>query len=157
MQLVSGLVRLRPWLMVGAARVTEDARLLRAQQVGAMLQLHRRKEQSDIVSLFLPHIEDGYPLPGGSLRQGLGFISAQRMVGRSVLIACGAGVSRSVTFAIGALKDAEGLSLAAAYRDIRRLHPSAMPDQVHWDSLRQHYGEGPPFWEVWEQILLDLE
>ncbi len=157
MQLVNGLVRLRPWLMVGAARITEDAALLRAQHVGAMLQLHRYKEQADVVSLFLPHIEDGYPLPEGALRHGLGFISAQRLVGRVVLIACGAGVSRSVTFAIGALKDAEGLSLSAAYRDIRQKHPSAMPDQVHWESLRQYYGEGPPFWEVWEQILLNSD
>ncbi|MDF0643984.1 MAG: dual specificity protein phosphatase family protein [Nitrospira sp.] len=93
-----------------------------------------------IASLYLK-FEDGCPLGGDLLTRGLEFVSRQKQAGRSVLIACGAGQSRSVVFAIAALKQEEGLSIIDAFRTISDQHPEAQPHMVLWESLCKHYGE----------------
>jgi protein-tyrosine phosphatase len=55
------------------------------------------------------------------------YVLAQRAAGKAVLVACGAGISRSTSFAIAALKEAEGLTLLGAAREVRRLHPAGLP------------------------------
>lgn len=132
--------RVRPWLLIGKHRETLDAELLARARVGALLHLAAYVEPSGITTLCLP-IEDGEPLDEGMLRRGVDFVLAQHAAGKEVLVACGAGISRSTTFAIAALKEAEGLSLLAAAREVRRAHPDGLPHVVLWSSLCLHYQE----------------
>jgi hypothetical protein len=98
----------RDWLLVGKLRDTLHTPLLREYGVGAVLQLCREVTQpDDIASLFLPGVEDGEPLPPAKLDAGVAFIRQQRAAGRTVLVACGAGISRSVSFTVAALHEEE--------------------------------------------------
>ncbi len=135
---------IRPWLYVGKYRDTIDANLLLAKKVGAMLQLAEAIQQPGVTSLYLP-VEDGVPLPEKLLRQGVDFVLHEKCQERIVLIACGAGMSRSVTFAIAVLKEAEGLSLLEALRTIKSRHSEALPHPALWESLCHYYQEQAPF------------
>jgi len=75
-----------------------------------MLQLADDVPQAGIVSLYNP-VEDEVPLPADSLKARLAFVREQKLSGHKVLIACGAGISRPVTFTVAALKEEEGLGL----------------------------------------------
>ena len=119
--------------------------------MGAMLQLAERGEQSDIASLYLP-VEDGEPLPALALSGGVGFVRSQKAAGRRVLIACGAGLSRSPTFAMAVLKEEENLDLLEAVRQVRARHPEALPHPVLWESLCRYYGEDIPLTQFLEAL-----
>lgn len=141
------MVRIRPWLCVGKFRATRDARLLAAHGVGAMLQLAEPVEQPGIASRYLP-VEDGEPLPFALLREGVDYMLAARNRGQVVLVACGAGISRSTSFAIAALKEVEGLSLLESLLSIHRVHPDGLPHPALWQSLCDYYEEQVPFFDV---------
>lgn len=134
------MVTIRPWLIIGKYRDTIDNDLLARAHVGALLHLVARIEPPGITTLYLP-IKDGEPLDAATLRRGVDFVLAQRDSGKTVLVACGAGISRSTSFAIAALKEAEGLPLLATARKIRRLHPAGLPHMALWSSLCLHYQE----------------
>ncbi len=134
------MISIRPWLLIGKYRETLDHDLLARAQVGALLHLAAPVEPPGITTLHLP-VEDGEPLEAPVLRQGVEFVLAQRAAGKKVLVACGAGISRSTSFAIAALKEAEDLSLLAAAREVRRLHPDGLPHIALWSSLCLHYQE----------------
>jgi len=134
------VISIRPWLLIGKYRETLDHDLLARAQVGALLHLAAPVEPPGITTLHLP-VEDGEPLEAPVLRQGVEFVLAQRAAGKKVLVACGAGISRSTSFAIAALKEAEDLSLLAAAREVRRLHPDGLPHIALWSSLCLHYQE----------------
>ena len=143
--------QIRPWLYIGRYRETTNSALLHAYGIGAMLQLAEAVKHPNIETLYLP-VEDGEPLPVPLLAQGVGFVREQKALGRNVLIACGAGISRSVTFAIAALHEEEGLSLPDAFRLIRAHHPEAMPHYALWDSLCAYYGEPMKYEELWDTL-----
>src|SRR5689334_12250798 len=98
--------KIRPWLYIGKYRETANIDTLIVYRISAMLQLADKVEQIGIASLYIP-VEDGEPLPADQLRQGVEFVRAQKAAGKTVLVACGAGISRSVTFTIAALKEEE--------------------------------------------------
>jgi hypothetical protein len=129
---------IRPWLYVGKYRETLNRRLLHINGIEAMLQFAERVDQPGIASLYLP-VDDGVPLPEAVLRQGVDFVRKERRRGQRVLIACGAGVSRSVAFAVAVLKEEEGLTLLDAWRIVRRRHPDGMPHPALWKSLCRYY------------------
>jgi predicted protein tyrosine phosphatase len=112
-----------------------------------MLQLAAPVPQPDIESLYIA-VEDGVALPPDKLRQGVAFIRAQKAAERAVLVACGAGISRSVTFGLAALKEEEGLTLLDAYRAIHAVHPDALPHKALWDSLCQYYSENSDYFAL---------
>lgn len=132
--------RIRDWLYIGKYAETTHLHYLLSYRIGAMLQLADRVEQPGIESLYLP-VEDGIPLKSEAISRGVEFIRQQEAGHRVVLSACGAGISRSVAFAIAALKEEENLSLVTALRIVRNAHPEAMPHPALWQSLSQYYGE----------------
>ena len=136
-------------LYVGRYRDTVNLTLLRAHNIDAMLQLANRVEQPGIEVLYLD-VEDGEPLPTEKLRQGVSFVRDQLAAGRRVLIACGAGISRSVTFTIAVLHEEEGISLLDAYHDIHSIHPDALPHYKLWYSLCEYYDENVPIERLWD-------
>jgi protein-tyrosine phosphatase len=68
-------------------------------------------------------------------------VRGAREHGHTVLVACGAGTSRSVAFAAAALKDAEGMGVLDAVRAVRARHPDARPHFKLLASLCAYFGE----------------
>lgn len=128
-------------------RQTINLSLLQRHNIGAMLQLAELVEQPGIDSLYLP-VEDGEPLPLDLLRQGVDFIKTHYESGHRVLVACGASISRSATFAVAALKEIEPLGLLEALRTVKQAHPQAMPHMALWESLCAYYQEDVSFWDT---------
>jgi len=138
-------------LYVGRYRDTVNLTLLRAHNIDAMLQLAERIEQPGIEVLYLD-VEDGEPLPAEKLCQGVSFVQDHLAAGRRVLIACGAGLSRSVAFAIAVLHEKEGISLLDAFNSIHSIHPDALPHYELWHSLCECYHENVPFERLWDAL-----
>jgi protein-tyrosine phosphatase len=82
------------------------------------------------------------------LAQGVEFVMAQKKAGQTVLVACGAGISRSATFAVAALKEIEGLSLREAIHTVKQAHPDSLPHYKLWQSLCDYYNEAVPWIEI---------
>ena len=135
---------IRPWLHIGKYRDTLNQSLLTSYRIGAMLQLAEHVQHPQITTLYLP-VEDGVPLASDLLQQGVAFVHTAYQQGHAVLIACGAGISRSATFAIAALKEVEGLSLLEATKAVKYHHPDAMPHPALWESLCTYYHESVPY------------
>ena len=134
---------IRPWLFIGKYRDTRNDSLLDGFGVGAMLQLAEHVPHPRIATLYL-EVEDGVPLRPALLLQGMTFVHEARRADQRILIACGAGISRSAAFAAAALKELEQVSLSEALRMVRSCHPEALPHPAIWKSLRSYYGESGP-------------
>jgi hypothetical protein len=134
------MIQIRPWLFVGRYQDTRYLSWLTAKNIGAMLQLAEQVDQPGISVLYLP-VDDGRPILEEHLRKGLIFVQIQKQLGKNVLIACGAGQSRSVAFATAALKQEEGIGLLDALKVIRECHPEALPHPELWESLCLYFGE----------------
>jgi len=137
----------RSWLIIGGYRDTKNPDLIKAYGIKAILQLAAPVEHPNVDLLYLP-VNDGHPLPFDAIREGVAFVRAHKAQGHTVLVACGAGVSRSAAFTTAALKEEEGLSLLDAYREVKARHSSALPHPEIWESLMAYYDEGPPFLEL---------
>jgi protein-tyrosine phosphatase len=144
--------QIRPWLYIGRYRDTTNEETARALGIGAMLQLAEAVEHADIATLFLP-VHDGEYLPIPLLEQGVAFVRAQKAQGCHVMIACSAGISRSVTFTIAVLHEEEGLSLPAAFRSIHVSHKEARPHFALWNSICQYYGERLKYVDLMDDTL----
>jgi hypothetical protein len=138
---------IRPWLYIGKYRETLDYQYLTANNITAMLLLAELVEHLGITSLYLA-VEDGEPLPSELLAKGVEFVKAQKEAGQTVLVACAAGISRSVTFAVAALKEVEGLSLREAIHIVQQAHPDSLPHYKLWQSLCDYYNEAVPWIEI---------
>ena len=132
--------KIRPWLYISKYSETRAHLMLKARGISAMLQLAELVEHPGIESCYLA-VEDGLPLPDKILKQGTDFVIAQKEQGGTILIACGAGISRSAAFAIAALKETEGLTLLDAFHEVRQARPESLPHMALWASLCQYYGE----------------
>ncbi len=142
---------IRPWLYVGKYRDTLEPGWLEIHQINAMLQLAEEVKQPGIASLYLP-VEDGEPLPFDLLRQGIDFVMDEKHRGHTILIACGAGQSRSVVFAIAVLKETENLPLLTAWQEVKQRHPDALPHMALWESLCHYYAEPIPFLRILDSL-----
>ncbi len=109
-----------------------------------MLQLAESIQHPGISSLYIP-VEDGESLSFDKLRKGVEFVRLSKARDQNVLIACGAGISRGVSFAIAALKEEENLSLLYAFREIQAEHSQATPHLELWQSLCDYYDENVPY------------
>ncbi len=141
----------RPWLYIGKYPDTLDLSTLKQHGIKAVLQLAEAVAQPTIVTLYLP-VEDGISLSADYLQQGVAFVLAHKSMGQPVLIACGAGVSRSAAFAVAALKEAENLSLMKAMLALREAHPEALPHSALWDSLCAYYKEPVPWLDMFNAV-----
>lgn len=134
------MYRIRPWLYIGKVRETGEQATMNAYNVGAILQLAYPAQHPGIESLYI-NVDDGIPLPGGTLQQGTAFAHTQKTANRTLVIGCGAGISRSVTFTMAVLHEEEGISLLDAYEQIVNIHPDAMPHYELLKSLGAYYND----------------
>jgi len=139
--------QIRPWLFIGAYRDTLNLAYLRWKSIDAMLQLAEKVEQPNIISLYLP-VQDLAPMSSDHIGKGIDFIREHKSLCNKVLVACGAGMNRSSAFCAAVLKEEESLSLFDAFREVKRLHPEAMPHQPVWESLCSYYKEPTPYLEI---------
>jgi hypothetical protein len=95
-------------------------------------------EHPSITSRYLP-VEDGEPLPVEFLEEGIAFIKDQKERGHNILVACGAGISRSAAFSIAALHEIEGMDLLHAFQLVKAVREIALPHPAIWDSLCAYY------------------
>lgn len=146
---------IRPWLYVGNFRETRDYNLLDRTHIGAILQLAESVQHPGIASLYIA-IEDGESLSSDNLKRGVEFVRLEKAKGKNVLIACGAGISRGVSFAIACIKEEENLSLLDAFRQIQAQHPQAMPHLELWQSLCDYYHEDVPYKNILKLILQQI-
>ena len=146
--------RIRDWLYVSSYAPATLPDVIKENKIQGMLQLYRPIKTKGVDTKFIG-LQDGIPIREEQLREGIDFIHQQRKKNHRMLSTCGAGVSRSVSFAVVALKEVEGMSLAQAYKNIHKLHPKAMPDHIHWKSIADYYGENNNFWELWGEINFD--
>ncbi len=143
---------IRPWLAIGKYRDTIMCDHLRTHGIESMLLLAEDVQHDGIISMYLP-VEDGEPLPPELLASGVRFVKDQHAAGETVLVACGAGISRSAAYVIAVLKEVEGLSLAEAYHDLSDRHPQALPHPAIWSSLCDYYADEPTFDEFWPLLV----
>jgi protein-tyrosine phosphatase len=141
---------IRDWLYIGKYSETVNLSFLKPYGIGAMLHLAAPVQHPGIELLYLA-VDDAVPLAPATLKEGVGFIREQKALGKVVLVACGAGISRSSTFALAALKEEENLDLATAYRAILTHHPDALPHASLWESLSAYYSETLDHQQVWLQ------
>jgi hypothetical protein len=110
--------QIRPYLYIGDYLNTLDSDLLNSAHIGAMLQFALHVPYFGIETLYL-NVDDGVPLPEATLERGVSFARAQvarlQLEGKALLIACSAGISRSVMFGMALLHELEGISLTDAY------------------------------------------
>jgi hypothetical protein len=144
------MYRVRPWLYIGKYAETKDKTLLDGYGIGAMLQLADHVPQPGIASLYLA-VEDGQPISVEHLRRGIIFLREYKADGQNLLVACGAGISRSTSFALAVLKEEENLSLLDAYRTVLKVHPAALPHYALWDSLCAYYNEQIPYIQMLDE------
>ncbi len=150
------MYKIRDWLYISDYASAKSQKIVDEAGIQAMLQLFQPIEVEGVVTKFIS-IGDGLPLTQAQIETAINFISEQHDKQHCLLSTCGAGLSRSVTFAIIALKEIEGLSLADAYRAIFEHHPKAMPDHIHWQAVADYYGEVDNFWEIWGELTLGNE
>jgi hypothetical protein len=138
------LSRIRPWLYLSNYQDTLDRPLLDHLGITALLTLAFPANQAGLASLHRP-IRDGDPISPTVLAEGLAFVQAQRAAQGTIVIACAAGISRSATFCIGALAEAEGLSLPEAWRATKEQRPQIWPHETLWQSLCTHFDQLVPY------------
>ncbi|MEM6530729.1 MAG: dual specificity protein phosphatase family protein, partial [Chloroflexota bacterium] len=141
----------RPWLIIGKYRETIQLPLLKQYNVGALLHLADDVQHPGIESLSIV-IDDGTTVKPEHIGQGVDFVREQKAAGKVVMVACGAGISRSSSFAIAALKEEEALSLKDALVAVKTAHPPALPHMALWQSLCDYYGEDIPYNSIWRYL-----
>jgi protein-tyrosine phosphatase len=145
------MYKIRDWLYIGKYQETRTLSLLQQHGISAMLQLAEKVNQPGIETCYLA-IEDGVPLPVPMLERGVAFIREQKAQGKTILVACGAGISRSVTFGIAALMEQESRDLFDAYREIYKVHPQAEPHFELVHSLTAYYGKPMDVFDILDAL-----
>jgi len=145
------MYRIRDWLFVGKYSQTRQLNLLNEVGITAMLQLADHIPQPDIESLYLD-VSDGETLPRNMIERGVGFVRSQKKQGKKVLVACGAGISRSSTFAIAALMEEEDLAIFDAYYEVFLRYRGAQPHPELIMSLSAYHGYEMDLLEAWEGL-----
>ncbi len=83
-------------------------------------------------------LSDGEPIPQDKLRRGVDFVKEHIASEQSVLVQCGAGISRSSTFVLAYLLE-RGYELPEAWRMLKANHEEASPHPAMWESLIVYY------------------
>jgi protein-tyrosine phosphatase len=146
------MYQVRDWLYISGSTEAADKALLKERKIKSLLTLHLKIAIQGVDTLFLP-VQEGIPLLPATINQGVEFVQVHHAKKNPVLIACGMGVSRSVTFSTAALHVIENIPLHEAFLSIHAKHPKALPDHVHWDSLLALYGSDWDYWTLWRHVM----
>ncbi len=131
---------IRPWLWIGDYHDSSNRAALAAHGIGTLLHLVANVRHPAVVTVYLP-VKDAALLAADRLEAGIAAVHEAHERGEKLLIACGAGISRSATFATAALWAIEGLPLRDAFAAVKAAHPQALPHPALWESLCRYTGE----------------
>jgi protein-tyrosine phosphatase len=124
---------------IGGARAVDTAPQLRQAKITRVLKLYDWEPEWPADFVVCDNaLEDGVFIPREKLDLGVTFITEQVNAGNRVLVACGAGISRSSTFVLAYLLT-QGYMLPDAWRLLRERHYQAYPLPQMWESLIAHY------------------
>jgi protein-tyrosine phosphatase len=135
---------IRPWLYIGDYNDSQSKNILDFKAITSVLQLAGAIKLPGINFLYVP-VKDLHPISAEHLKEGVAFVLAEKEKGNKILVACAAGVNRSAAFCVASLKEAEGLSLLAAFREVKKNRRIAMPQEFAWESLCKYYNEDAPY------------
>ena len=93
----------------------------------------------DDVKVFHRPFEDAERIPEGYLEQIVVYGQHELEAGRTIMVCCAAGISRSSTGVL-AILHSNGMPLPDAYRLLHRRHEPAAPHPALMQSLFQHFG-----------------
>ena len=139
------------WLYVGPVKDAENYDKLKAAGIEAVLTLAWPIQHPDDIAVKRVYFEDGEPIPDEVFYEALSFVRQQRRLGRKILIACSAGISRSPTIAIAVLHELEGYPLVEAFRTVLAKVHIAYPRPETWNSVCRFYGQIVTMSDVWPQ------
>ena len=143
--------QIREWLFIGNYAQTIDLQVLNRDGITAILQLAEKVTHPNIETLYLK-MDDGESISHDSIAQGIAFMRAQKVKGGRLMVACGAGISRSTTFAMAILMEEEQLPLFDAYAEIYRQYFRAEPHPQLIMSLSAYYGKELTLIEAYEAL-----
>ncbi len=143
--------QIRPWLYIGNYADSLNLGTLDIEGITALLQLSSPVRWPGVESLYL-RLRDGMPIPKEQLAECVRFVRQQKALDKKVLVACGAGISRSAAVCIAVLHEEEGLGLLDAYRVIHAAHPFAFPHPEFWKSLAAYYKAPENLQQIWDAV-----
>lgn len=134
---IGKLSQIGPKLYLGSRRTTSDEKLLRAAGIDSLIQVFGPKLQSRtrwIADRYMIDIEDSPQtrLPLDEFSTLLGRLIAD---GKTVLVHCKGGISRSTSLVMGYLIKC-GLSFNDAFDHVKKCRPIINPNQGFIDQLR---------------------
>lgn len=141
------MTQLREWLYIGKYTDLENLANNNFNHIDVVLNLAEDLPIKDKKVLFL-NIDDGVPLNISDLVKGSEFLLNHHYEGKTMLIACGAGISRSATFCTVLIKEVEKVSLLEALKSIKQQHPKALPHPELWKSVCEVYDEEFDYYKV---------
>jgi protein-tyrosine phosphatase len=142
------MFKIRDWLYIGKYSQIRSKSNLDAHEIGALLSLAEPVGHDGIETLYL-NVTDGEPVDYEKIAAGVKFVRDQKAAGKKVVVACGAGISRSVLFSMAALMEEEDLGLFESYREIYQQYRAAQPHDNLVISLAGYHGHEMDLMEVW--------
>lgn len=131
---------IRPWLYISNYRTSIDRTFIQQYQIKALLHLVENVSHPNVETLYMP-IEDGVPTAPAEIERGVNFIVEHHQHNHPILVACGAGMSRSAAFTAAGLHLIEGIFLWEALKIVKKAHDPAFPAFKLWRSFCEYYGE----------------
>ncbi|MEO1289225.1 MAG: dual specificity protein phosphatase, partial [Chloroflexota bacterium] len=118
------MYEIRDWLYIGKFSQTRNLSMLKQVGITAMLQLADYIPQPDMPILYLD-VTDGESVPHDLIAEGVQFVREQKQAGKRILVACGAGISRSALFVVATLMEDENRTLFDAYHEVYSMYRGA--------------------------------
>jgi hypothetical protein len=126
-------------LFIGKARLAYDPDRLHRQGITSVVKLFESPpDWPSGFNLLDAPFEDGVFVDSDRLAAFDRFIAEEIEAGRTVLVVCGAGISRSATVVLSYLVST-GVPLPDAYRLLKARHPATEPHPEMWLSLIAHH------------------
>lgn len=130
-------------LYVGSLVTMRHQDEVREEGISAIVRLDMADREdgqwaSDFALLDIPFM-DGDSIPDDAIPEVTEFIHTRIQAGKSVLVHCAVGMSRSVTMVMAYLIEYEGMSLDEAFGTVREGRTEAYPHENLLISLIEHY------------------
>ena len=145
------MYKIRDWLFIGKYSQIRVKDNLERNRISALLSLAEPIGHRGIESLHLK-VVDGESARSDDIAAGVRFVREQKAAGQRVLIACGAGKSRSAMFTMAVLMEEENLTVFEAFREVYRQYRGAEPHHELVKSLAAYHGQELDLLDVWSGL-----
>lgn len=142
------MFKIRDWLYIGKYAHTRNKSNLDRNDIKALLSLAEPVGHKDIETLYLK-VTDGEAVEYDKIAEGVKFVREHKVAGKRVLIACGAGISRSSMFTMAVLMEEEDLDVFEAYREVYQQYRAAQPHHNLVISLAGYHKQDLDLLDVW--------